>query len=113
MILIILLLLKKPQGDIAQITKIIKDKPINFNVLSGDDALTLKMIYLGAKGVISVIGQSNPKEFSKMVNFGLANNKAEANKIHDNLFKYYHFLYSEGNPSGIKALLFLLKICKK
>ena len=103
---------KEASGDIDQITKILNDKPVNFNVLSGDDALTLKMIYLGATGVISVIGQSNPKEFSKMVNFGLANNKAEANKIHDNLFKYYHFLYSEGNPSGIKALLFLLKICK-
>lgn len=103
---------KEASGDLKQITKIIEDKPINFNVLSGDDALTLEMIYLGATGVISVIGQSNPMDFSKMVNFGLANNKSEANKIHDNLFKYYHFLYSEGNPSGIKALLFLLDICK-
>ena len=104
--------IKEASGDIKQINNILTNKPSNFNVLSGDDALTLEMIYLGATGVISVIGQSHPKEFSEMVYAGIANNKSKANQIHNNLFKFYHFLYSEGNPSGIKGLLYLMNICK-
>jgi 4-hydroxy-tetrahydrodipicolinate synthase len=104
--------IKEASGDIQQIKNILSNKPSNFNVLSGDDASTLEMIYLGATGVISVIGQSHPKEFSEMVDAGLKNDKSKANKIHDDLFKFYHFLYSEGNPSGIKGLLYTMNICK-
>ena len=104
--------IKEASGDIHQIKNILSNKPSNFNVLSGDDALTLEMIYLGATGVISVIGQSHPKEFSEMVDAGLKNDKSKANKIHDDLFKFYHFLYSEGNPSGIKGLLYTMNFCK-
>jgi len=104
--------IKEASGNIKQINNILTNKPSNFNVLSGDDALTLEMIYSGATGVISVIGQSHPKEFSEMVYAGIANNKSKASQIHNDLFKFYHFLYSEGNPSGIKGLLYLMNICK-
>ena len=104
--------IKEASGDLKQINQILDEKPANFNVLSGDDALTLEMINSGASGVISVIGQSHPKEFSNMVSAGLDNDKLQANKIHNDLFGLYHFLYSEGNPSGIKALLSLMNLCK-
>lgn len=102
---------KEASGDIFQIMRIIKNKPSDFVVLSGDDALTLPMIYLGAEGVISVIGQSHPKEFSEMVRLAQSGNIEEANLIHYKLFDYYKPLYSEGNPVGIKACLELLSIC--
>jgi 4-hydroxy-tetrahydrodipicolinate synthase len=104
--------IKEASGDLKQINQILDEKPANFNVLSGDDALTLEMINSGASGVISVIGQSHPKEFSNMVSAGLDNDKLQANKIHNDLFGLYHFLYSEGNPSGIKALLSLMNLCE-
>ena len=104
--------IKEASGDLKQINQILDEKPASFNVLSGDDALTLEMINSGASGVISVIGQSHPQEFSDMVSAGLDNNKLKANKIHNDLFGLYHFLYSEGNPSGIKALLSLIDLCE-
>ncbi|MDG2139600.1 MAG: 4-hydroxy-tetrahydrodipicolinate synthase [Flavobacteriales bacterium] len=104
--------IKEASGDLKQINQILDEKPASFNVLSGDDALTLEMINSGASGVISVIGQSHPQEFSDMVSAGLDNDKLKANKIHNDLFGLYHFLYSEGNPSGIKALLSLMDLCE-
>ena len=104
--------IKEASGDLKQINQILDEKPASFNVLSGDDALTLEMINSGASGVISVIGQSHPQEFSDMVSAGLDNDKLQANKIHNDLFGLYHFLYSEGNPSGIKALLSLMDLCE-
>ena len=104
--------IKEASGDLKQINQILDEKPASFNVLSGDDALTLEMINSGASGVISVIGQSHPQEFSDMVSAGLDNDKLKANKIHNDLFGLYHFLYSEGNPSGIKALLSLMNLCE-
>jgi len=104
--------IKEASGDLKQINQILDEKPTSFNVLSGDDALTLEMINSGASGVISVIGQSHPEEFSDMVSAGLDNDKLKANKIHNDLFGLYHFLYSEGNPSGIKALLSLMDLCE-
>jgi 4-hydroxy-tetrahydrodipicolinate synthase len=102
---------KEASGDMDQIMKILKNKPIDFIVLSGDDGLTLPMIYMGAEGVISVIGQSHPKDFSDMVSFALLENKKLANQIHYKLYDYYGPLYAEGNPVGVKACLELLKIC--
>ena len=104
--------IKEASGDMDQIMRILKDKPSEFIVLSGDDALTLPMIYMGAEGVISVIGQTHPKEFSDMVNYGLAGNKELANKIHYLLYDFYNSLYAEGNPVGVKACLEILGICK-
>ena len=103
--------IKEASGDMYQIMSIIKDKPNDFMVISGDDALTNQMIFMGANGVISVIGQSHPKEYSKMVEAALSGNIDLANNIHYKLFDFYNPLYSEGNPVGIKALLSLLNIC--
>ncbi len=103
---------KEASGDMDQIMKILKDKPSNFVMLSGDDGLTLSMIYLGAEGVISVIGQSHPKEYSDMVSFGMSGNNNIANQIHYKLYDYYGPLYNEGNPVGVKACLELIGVCK-
>jgi 4-hydroxy-tetrahydrodipicolinate synthase len=104
--------IKEASGDMDQIMKIIKNKPSDFVVLSGDDGLTLPMIQMGAEGVISVIGQSHPKDYSKMVSFGLLGNKEIANQLHNKLYDFYVPLYAEGNPVGVKACLELLGICK-
>ena len=103
--------IKEASGNLHQIDEIINNMPSGFSVLSGDDALTVKMIFMGAVGVISVIGQSHPKEFSSMVSSALNNDESQALKIHKDLEKFYHFLYSEGNPSGIKALLSYFGLC--
>jgi len=103
---------KEASGDMDQIMKIIKNKPSDFVVLSGDDSLTLPMIHMGAEGVISVIGQSHPKEYSDMVSFGMSGNKKIANQLHYELYDFYGPLYAEGNPAGVKACLELLGICK-
>jgi 4-hydroxy-tetrahydrodipicolinate synthase len=103
---------KEASADMDQIMKIIKNKPSDFVVLSGDDGLTLPMIHMGAEGVISVIGQSHPKDYSEMVSFGLSGNKEIANQLHNKLYDFYVPLYAEGNPVGIKACLELLGICK-
>jgi len=103
---------KEASGDMDQIMKILKDKPADFVVLSGDDGLTLPMIYMGAEGVISVIGQSHPKQYSDMVSFGMSGNKQIANQLHYKLYDFYGPLYAEGNPAGVKACLELLGICK-
>ena len=104
--------IKEASGDIIQIMEILKNKPDNFIVLSGDDALTLPMIYLGAEGVISVIGQSHPKDFSEMVSLALDGETFLANKLHYKLYDFYVPLYLEGNPVGVKMCLELLGICK-
>ena len=103
---------KEASGDMDQIMKIIKNKNSDFVVISGDDGLTLPMIYMGAEGVISVIGQSHPKNYSDMVSFGLSGNNNIANQLHYKLYDFYEPLYAEGNPTGVKACLELLEICK-
>ena len=104
--------IKEASGDINQIKYILKNKPKNFDVLSGDDGLTLEIIQNGGTGVISVIGQSNPEEFSSLVKFALNGKLSDAKLIHDKLYGLYHYLYSEGNPSGVKAFLSLQGVCK-
>jgi len=104
--------IKEASGDINQIKYILKNKPKNFDVLSGDDGLTLEIIQNGGAGVISVIGQSNPVEFSSLVKFALNGKLSDAKLIHDKLYGLYHYLYSEGNPSGVKAFLSLQGVCK-
>ena len=77
-----------------------------------DDVLTLPMIYMGAEGVVSVIGQSHPKEYSDMVSFGMSGNNNIANQLHYKLYDFHGPFYAEGNPTGVKACLELLGICK-
>ena len=104
--------IKEASGDLEQIMRIIKDKPKDFLVISGDDPLTLPMIYMGGKGVISVLAQSHPKEFSRMVSNSLLGKIDLANKLHYKLFQLYNPLFIEGNPVGIKACLETLGIIK-
>ncbi len=104
--------IKEASGDINQIKYILKNKPKNFDVLSGDDGLTLEIIQNGGAGVISVIGQSNPEEFSSLVKLALNGKLSDAKILHDKLYGLYHYLYSEGNPSGVKAFLSLQGVCK-
>ena len=102
---------KEASGDMDQIMKIIKDRPEGFLVISGDDGLTLPMIHMGADGVISVIGQAYPKEFSDMVRYGLEGNQKVANELHYQLYDLLDPLYCDGNPAGIKAALKVLGVC--
>ena len=102
---------KEASGDMYQIMKIIKYRPEGFLVISGDDGLTLPMIYMGADGVISVVGQAYPKEFSNMVRYALEGNQKVANKLHYELYNLLDPLYCNGNPSGIKAALKIIGIC--
>ncbi len=96
---------KEASGDLVQIMEIIRNKPENFDVLSGDDALTLPMISLGAEGVISVAANSFPKEFSHMVSLARIGDMEDARTIHYKLLRIIDMLFQQGNPAGIKALL--------
>ncbi|MEL4308757.1 4-hydroxy-tetrahydrodipicolinate synthase [Joostella sp. CR20] len=95
---------KEAAGDIVQAMRLIKDKPKDFLVISGDDMITLPMILAGGAGVISVIGQGLPKEFSAMVRYALRGNLDDANQIHFQLMDIIDYIFEEGNPAGIKAV---------
>ncbi|MUP47001.1 4-hydroxy-tetrahydrodipicolinate synthase [Gramella sp. BOM4] len=96
---------KEAAGDIVQAMKLISLVPEDFLVISGDDMITLPMTLAGGKGVISVIGQGFPKEFSDMLRAGLEGKVAEAYKLHYKIAPSIDLIFAEGNPSGIKALL--------
>jgi len=102
--------IKEASGDFIQIMEIIKNKPPHFSVLSGDDALTLPMISIGSKGVISVVANAFPREFSNMVRFALHGEYIKANKIHYSLLDIINQLFADGNPAGIKKALSILNI---
>jgi 4-hydroxy-tetrahydrodipicolinate synthase len=104
--------IKEASGNLVQIMQIIRDKPKNFLVISGDDALTLPMITLGGSGVISVVANAFPKEFSEMVNHALKGELAKANALHYKLLDMINALFEEGSPSGVKAVLEILKITR-
>ncbi|RUL58983.1 4-hydroxy-tetrahydrodipicolinate synthase [Prevotella koreensis] len=97
--------IKEASGNLKQVEEIIKNKPSNFDVISGDDALTYQIIERGATGVISVIGNAFPKEFSNMVHLELKGDYENALKIHQNLTDIFDLLFIDGNPAGIKATL--------
>jgi len=97
--------IKEASGNLGQIMEIIKNKPEDFSVLSGDDALTYPMMALGADGVISVVANAFPTEFSRMVNLSLNGKYEEARKIHYALIEIIEALFEDGNPAGIKAAL--------
>lgn len=103
---------KEASGDLAQATKIIKDRPEHFLVLSGDDPLALALVGIGGDGVISVIANAYPKEFSQMIRMSLNGDFKAAQKINNTLFDLHKWLYIDGNPSGIKAACHLLGICE-
>ena len=103
--------IKEASGNVKQIAEIIKNAPENFEVLSGDDSLTCELLSLGATGVISVVGNAIPQQFSKMVHAKLNGNDAEASAINDSLAEVFKLVFVDGNPAGIKALLSLKKMC--
>ena len=88
-----------------QVDEIIKNKPSGFDVISGDDALTFPMISCGAVGVISVIGNALPKEFSRMIRLEFKGEYEGARKIHHRFTELFSLLFVDGNPAGVKAML--------
>jgi 4-hydroxy-tetrahydrodipicolinate synthase len=104
--------IKEASGNFLQIMEIIKERPQNFLVISGDDALTLPLISLGADGVISVVANAFPAEFSEMVNLCLKGKFLKARGIHFNLLKFTNALFMDGSPSGIKASMEMIGLCK-
>lgn len=103
--------MKEASGDFDQIMEILKNKPKDFTVLSGDDAITMPLITMGVEGVISVIANALPERFSSMVNRTLNNEIYLAKKEHFELFDMIRLLFEEGNPGGVKEALVYRSIC--
>lgn len=103
---------KEASGDMEQIMHIINHKPDNFLVLSGDDAITLPILAAGGDGVISVVGNAFPLEFSSMVHACLNGNYDRAREHHYKLLDVIQYLFVEGNPGGVKEVLKFLNICQ-
>jgi 4-hydroxy-tetrahydrodipicolinate synthase len=103
--------IKEAAGDMVQAMRLISDCPKDFLVISGDDMITLPMVLAGGAGVISVIGEGFPKEFSEMVKLGLNRNVDAAYKIHYKIAPAIDYIFAEGNPAGIKAVFNELGIC--
>ena len=96
--------IKEAAGDIVQAMKLIENKPKDFLVISGDDMITLSMVLAGGSGVISVIGEGFPKQFSQMVRLGLNRKVDEAFKLHYLLAASIDMIFEQGNPAGIKEI---------
>lgn len=96
---------KEASGNMAQMDEIIKRKPENFDVISGDDGVTFPLITLGAVGVISVIGNAFPKEFSRMTRLALEGDYNSALTIHHSFNELFNLLFVDGNPAGVKCML--------
>ncbi|MGZ3899940.1 MAG: 4-hydroxy-tetrahydrodipicolinate synthase [Bacteroidia bacterium] len=103
---------KEASGSIEQIMKVIKNKPKDFMVISGDDNLTLPIIAAGDVGVISVVAQVLPKDYSEMVRLSLKNEFEKAQKLHYKIMDITDQLFADGNPGGVKFALSELKKCK-
>lgn len=97
--------IKEASGNITQMDDIIKNKPADFDVISGDDGITFPLITLGAVGVISVIGNALPAEFSRMVRLALRGEYSPALLIHHKFTELFKLLFVDGNPAGVKAML--------
>ena len=101
---------KEASGNLEQIMEIIKNKPSDFLVISGDDALTLPHMACGGDGVISVVANAFPKRFSSMVDYALKGDLEKAKPLHYELFPIIQQLFADGNPGGIKYVLKLISI---
>lgn len=102
---------KEASGDLVQVMKIVRDRPEGFLVLSGDDILTLPMLSFGGDGVISVIANALPQQYSDMVRKALSGNFEEAGKAHLSMINLIDLLFVDGNPAGVKAALEILGVC--
>ncbi len=96
---------KEASGNMTQMDEIIKRKPAHFDVISGDDGVTFPLITLGAVGVISVIGNAFPKEFSRMTRLALEGDYQSALTIHHSFNELFNLLFVDGNPAGVKCML--------
>lgn len=104
--------IKEASGNIPQIMEIIKNKPKDFLVISGDDALTFPLIVSGADGVISVAANAFPREFSEMVQLALSTNCKKAKEIHYKFLDFFNLIFEDGSPAGIKAVMEHLELCQ-
>lgn len=102
--------IKEAAGDIVQAMKLIQHKPKDFLVISGDDMITLPMVLAGGAGVISVIGEGFPKDFSEMVRLGLQNKVKEAYELHYKIADSIDMIFEQGNPAGIKEIFHHLQL---
>lgn len=103
---------KEASGNLTQITHILKNRPKNFLVISGDDNLTFPMITMGANGVISVVAQAIPKTYSDMVRLAISGKFQEACKLHFQMYEFVEALFLDGSPAGVKAALHAVGICE-
>lgn len=103
---------KEAAGDIVQAMRQLQNKPKDFMVISGDDMIALPMVLAGGAGVISVIGQGLPKDFSEMIQLGLKGKAKEAYNLQYKIMDSIDYIFEEGNPAGIKSLLQQLGICE-
>ena len=103
--------IKEASGDLIQATRIIKNRPNNFFVTSGDDEIAMAMVACGGEGVISVMANAFPMEFSQMIGAALEYDFTTAQKINLELYDLHKWLYIEGNPVGIKSAMKVLGIC--
>jgi 4-hydroxy-tetrahydrodipicolinate synthase len=102
---------KEASGDFAQINQIIKNKPADFMVISGDDPVTLPMIACGAEGLVSVVANAYPKDYSDLVRLCLQGKFTEAQILHHRYTDIIASMFSEGSPSGVKAYLSEMGLC--
>ena len=103
---------KEAAGNMEQALRLLQNKPADFLVISGDDMIALPMTLTGGAGVISVIGQGLPKDFSEMIRLALKGETKKASELRFKLMNSIDYIFEEGNPAGIKALLHNLNICK-
>lgn len=102
--------IKEASGNMAQCMEILRQKPKGFELISGEDALTLPLMSIGAKGVISVTANAYPKQVSEMVNLALKDSLRKATALHNQLLPFTNAIFEEGNPCGIKAALEIMGI---
>jgi len=105
--------IKEASGNLDQMAKILRDKPRDFLLISGDDNLTLPILAMGGSGVISVVANVLPKPFSKMVHLAMEGQVAEAADIHLRLFEFTNLLFAGGSPAGAKAAMASLGLCQE
>ena len=103
---------KEAGNNMSQYLQLLRDKPEDFMIISGDDDLVLGVTLAGGSGVISVIGQAFPKEFSSMIRLGLEGKPKEAYSLHFRLMEIIDLIFSENNPAGIKAVLEAKNLCQ-
>jgi len=103
--------IKEASGDMMQVQELIENKPDDFQIISGDDPTALATTLAGGSGVISVLGQGLPQEFSQMIRYGLEYNEGEGLKLHQAMSKGMDLIFEEGNPAGIKSVFETLQLC--